>query len=72
MSAVAEINRTVFPHPNMIGFLCPVCQTSADAPVVLMRVRDVDDRLCECAQVHQECFEVCMKMLSLMKQKEET
>lgn len=55
-----------FPHPNMLNFLCPVCNTSADRPVVLVPLpsgdSNDDGRTVQAQQVHSECYQLAMKM----------
>ena len=64
------MDRRVFDHPNMsTGFECPICHTSADAPVVLVGIPGTeDDGVMEARQVHKECFDLVMRMASLAKQ----
>lgn len=53
-----------FPKPNhSLGFVCPVCNTSADVPVVLVSIPSTyDDGICEAIQVHEECAALVAKM----------
>lgn len=53
-----------FAHPNMSGgFVCPVCNTGKDAPVVLVGIPGTEsDGTIECKQVHSECYELVCKM----------
>jgi len=53
-----------FEHPNMIGgFVCPICRSSADKPVVLVPIpgTETGDRV-QAKQIHAECFKLFMKM----------
>jgi len=56
----------VFEHPNMSnGFVCPVCKTSADKPVVLVPIPDTEqDGICEAKQVHKKCYDLVIEMSS--------
>jgi len=56
-----------FDHPNYHGgFTCPVCKTSADAPVVLVPIPGTeDDGICEARQVHHECYQLLAKMAAI-------
>lgn len=46
----------VFEHPNYYGgFVCPVCHTSDDRPVVLEPIAEPEGNIVECAQVHADC-----------------
>ena len=59
----------VFDHPNMNGFLCPICRTNADAPVVLVPIEGTEDGLTvQANQVHEECYNLLLKMQ--MRQRE--
>lgn len=52
-----------FGHPNMDGFICPICNTNADEPVVLVGIPGIEiDGIIECKQVHSECYRVYAKM----------
>jgi len=52
-----------FEHPNMTDFECPVCQTSADYPVVLIPIPGTEDgNIVEARQVHAECYKLMCKM----------
>jgi len=54
-----------FEHPNyQVGFACPICKTSADAPVVLIPKPGTDrDGIAEAVQVHHECYELALRMI---------
>ena len=53
----------VFDHPNMVNFTCPVCNTRADRPVVLVPIPGTEDNgITECKQVHHACYEVVKAM----------
>ncbi|CAB4152487.1 hypothetical protein UFOVP602_8 [uncultured Caudovirales phage] len=55
-----------FSHPNPLWDGCPICKTRADAPVVLIPVPDTGDgRICEAKQVHEECWNLAVKMRKL-------
>lgn len=47
-----------FEHPNMNGFICPLCRTNNDEPVVLVPVpgTEDDDGLMQAKQVHSKCL----------------
>ncbi len=52
-----------FAHPNMENFLCPICQTKADKPVVLVGIKEPEENgIVECKQVHSECWILYNKM----------
>jgi hypothetical protein len=55
----------IFPHPNPVNFMCPVCQTNADRPVILLPIPGTEkDGNVECKQVHAECWRlVCIVYL---------
>ena len=61
-----------FDRPNHHGgFTCPVCHTSADAPVTLTPIPGTeDDGIVECKQVHAECAELAMKMAAMSEGRE--
>ena len=53
----------VFDHPNMRNFLCPVCRTKADKPVVLIGIPGTEDNgTMRAQQAHLECYELVEKM----------
>ena len=60
-----------FEHPDFSGgFTCPICSTSADAPVVLVLIAGTEDgNIMEAAQVHAECYELYIKMKGKEEQK---
>lgn len=53
-----------FDHPNYNDdFECPVCKTSADAPVTLVGIPGTEDGgNMEALQVHAECWALVLKM----------
>lgn len=52
-----------FEHPNMHNFLCPVCKTKADKPVVLIGIPGTEDgNIMRAEQVHLECHELVLRM----------
>lgn len=53
----------VFPHPNLgHGWICPICRTAADQPVVLIPKSEPDEHgICEAEQVHAECWALFRK-----------
>ena len=52
-----------FDHPNPENFLCPVCQTTADKPIVLVGIKGTEEgSIVECKQVHSECWILYNKM----------
>jgi hypothetical protein len=54
----------VFDHFNSsCGAKCPVCNTSADAPTVLVPIPGIEDGgNVEAKQVHKECYDLAVKM----------
>lgn len=53
----------VFEHPNMSGFLCPICKTAADQPVVLVGIPGTEEgRIQQASQVHKECYDLFVRM----------
>ena len=56
-----------FDHPNFWGgWRCPVCKTSADAPVTLIPIPGTEtDGIVQCKQVHAECAQLAMKMAAM-------
>jgi hypothetical protein len=55
----------VFDHPNPINFLCPICKTKADRPVVLVALPGTESgNIVEAEQVHAECFRLVSDMIS--------
>jgi hypothetical protein len=54
----------VFDHPNMDGgFRCPICRTSADAPVVLVGIPGTEDgNIQQATQIHEACWLLFEKM----------
>jgi hypothetical protein len=53
-----------FEHPNMTnGFICPICKTSKDFPVVLVGIPGTEeDGIIECSQVHSKCYQLVAEM----------
>ena len=52
-----------FLHPNMHNFNCPICDTSKDAPVVLVPIPGTESNgNIQCNQVHSECYVLYGKM----------
>lgn len=48
-----------FEHPNMDGFVCPICKTSDDKPIVLIGISGTeDDGIMEAHQYHVDCIEL--------------
>ena len=48
----------VFDHPNLAGFLCPICKTVADKPVVLVKKAGTGkDGIMEAEQIHLDCLD---------------
>lgn len=46
-----------FEHPNLDGFLCPICGTADDKPVVLVGINGTEhDNLVEALQYHLDCI----------------
>lgn len=54
----------VFKHPSLINeFVCPICKTGKDLPVVLVGIPGTEkDGNIECKQVHYECYKLFCKM----------
>lgn len=50
----------IFDHFNAaFGAKCPVCNTSADWPTVLVPIPGTeDDGMCEARQVHKRCYDL--------------
>lgn len=49
----------VFDHPNMEGFVCPICKTSEDKPVVLIGIASTaEGGIMQARQYHLECIEL--------------
>ena len=60
-----------FPHPNMTNFKCRICNTTADAPVVLVPIPGTEDgNIMKAEQIHAECLELFQKMYEMEKQDE--
>ena len=48
-----------FDHPNLYGFLCPICKTSEDKPVVLIGIEGTeDDGNMQARQYHLACIDL--------------
>ncbi len=46
-----------FEHPNMNGFICPLCKTNNDEPVFLVPIPGTEeDGLVQAKQVHSKCL----------------
>ncbi len=54
-----SVFKREFPHPNMSNnWKCPICDTGADRPVVLMPIPGTeDDGICQAKQIHSDCLE---------------
>lgn len=54
----------VFDHPNTRnGWRCPICNTAADRPVVLVPIPGTEDgRTAQAQQIHAACHEVVLNM----------
>lgn len=53
----------VFEHPNMYNFKCPVCNTKADMPIVLVPIPGTEEgNIMRAEQVHKECYDLAVKM----------
>lgn len=49
----------IFEHPNMNGFICPVCGKSDDKPVTLVGISGTEDGgNMEARQVHVDCIDL--------------
>lgn len=50
----------VFEHPNMTGgFICPICGTGEDAPVVLVGIAGTEEgRVIQARQYHLGCIDL--------------
>ncbi len=45
-----------FEHPNMKGFVCPICKTSEDRPIILMSVPGTQEKnIARAQQYHRTC-----------------
>lgn len=55
----------IFDHPNMHGdWVCPVCKTKADKPVVLVGKDGTEmDNIMEVVQTHVDCLDLTMRQL---------
>lgn len=53
-----------FDHPNTShGWRCPICNTAADRPVVLVPIPGTEDGgIVEARQIHAACHEVVLSM----------
>lgn len=61
----------VFDHPNMMNFLCPVCKTAADMPVVLVGIPGTEQgNIQEAKQVHKKCYDLICEMAEMVKKAE--
>jgi hypothetical protein len=59
-----------FEHPNMDGFVCPICGMSADAPVVLIPIQGAEEGdIMQVQQVHSHCVEYVLTVLIASKAK---
>ena len=46
----------VFDHPNLsLDWVCPICRTNADIPVILVPIKQIDEWNAEAEQVHLKC-----------------
>lgn len=55
-----------FEHPNMSNFLCPICNTRADAPVYLIPIPGTEaGSKMQAQQVHKDCYDVVWNMYQL-------
>lgn len=49
----------VFEHPNAEGFVCPICNTSEDKPVVLIGIDGTQEGYnIQARQYHIDCLEL--------------
>ena len=49
----------VFDHPNMLNFLCPICKTAEDKPVVLVEIGGTREGYkAKAEQIHLACIEL--------------
>ena len=52
-----------FEHPNMTNFTCPICNSSADRPVVLVGIPGTEEgNIMQAQQIHSECYELVCRM----------
>jgi len=53
-----------FDHPNAAnGWRCPICNTAADRPVVLVPIPGTEDGgIVKANQIHMACHEVVLSM----------
>ena len=48
-----------FDHPNMQDFVCPICGSNEDKPVVLVGIAGTQrDRIIKAKQVHLHCLDL--------------
>lgn len=51
----------VFEHPNLDKFICPICNTSEDKPVVLIGVDGTQEgNNMQAAQIHLYCIDLTL------------
>lgn len=61
-----ENDMHVFSEPNMDGFKCRICRTSAKAPVVLVPIPGTENgNIQQAEQIHKECLDLFQKMFAL-------
>jgi len=49
----------IFDHPNLDGFVCPICGTSEDKPVTLVGILEtLHDGIMQAKQIHVDCIDL--------------
>lgn len=49
----------IIEHPNMSGFICPICGTNDDKPITLISISGTEERnKCQAEQVHIDCIDL--------------
>lgn len=64
----------IFEHPNTNGnWLCPICKTNENKPVILIGIDDtIDGNIMQAEQFHVDCIELMLnKEFSIIYQKYE-
>jgi hypothetical protein len=49
----------IFDHPNPANFVCPICKTAEDKPVVLVGIEGTEDgHIMKARQYHLACIDL--------------